>query len=92
MDKTPDSEDYWIGIYERGAPDDKYIAHHWIYTGGQGIISNWEAAGKVATNHTDVFELRMFNRSHCCLRAKTNNLIGLVLCTAVIPYSGKSLK
>ena len=95
MDKTPDSEDYWIGIYERGAPDDKYIAHHWIGKVAKGSyrVGKLETtAGKVGTNRTDVFELRMFNGSHRCFQAKTNNLVGSVLCTAVIPYSGKSLK
>ena len=95
MDKTPDSEDYWIGIYERGAPDDKYIAHHWIsrVAKGKHRIGKLETtAGKVGTNRTDVFELRMFNGSRRCLQARTNNLVGAVLCTAVNPYSGKSLK
>ena len=95
MDKTPDSDDYWIGIYERGAPDDKYIAHHWIGMVAKGSfrVGKLETtAGKVGTNRTDVFELRMFKGSQRCLQAKTNNLVGSVLCTAVIPYSGKSLK
>lgn len=95
MDKTPDSDDYWIGIYERGAPDDKYIAHHWIGMVAKGSfrIGKLETtAGKVGTNRTNVFELRMFNGSRRCFQAKTNNLVGSVLCTAVIPYSGKSLK
>jgi hypothetical protein len=95
MDKTPDSEDYWIGIYERGAPDDKYIAHHWIGMVAKGSfrVGKLETtAGKVGTNRTDVFELRMFNGSQRCVQAKTNNLVGSVLCMAVNPYSGKSLK
>ena len=95
LDKTPDSEDYWIGIYERGAPDDKYIAHHWIGKVAKGSFRIGKlatTAGKVGTNRTDVFELRMFNGSQRCVQAKTNNLVGSVLCTAVIPYSGKSLK
>ena len=95
MDKTPDSEDYWIGIYEKGAPDDKYIAHHWIGMVAKGSfrVGKLETtAGKMGTNRTEVFELRMFNGSQRCVQAKTNNLVGAVLCTAVNPYSGKSLK
>ena len=95
MDKTPDSDDYWIGIYERGAPDDKYIAHHWIGMVAKGSfrVGKLETtAGKLGTNRTEVFELRMFNGSQRCVQAKTNNLVGAVLCTAVNPYSGKSLK
>ena len=30
LDKTPDSEDYWIGIYERGAPDDNIGGGRWL--------------------------------------------------------------
>ena len=93
MDRTPDTDHYWIGVYEKGAPDDQYLAYHWISTVAKGSYKIGKlktTAGKVATNRTDVFELRMFNGSKRCPEARTNQLIGAVLSTAVNPYSRRS--
>ena len=95
MDKTPDTNDYWLGVYEKGAPDDRYLAYHWISQVAKGSYKVGRlrtTAGKVATNRTDVFELRMFNGSRRCLKAKSNQLVGAVLSTAINLYSRRSLQ
>ena len=90
MDKSPDGDDYWIGMYEKGAANDDYLAHHWIgkvASGSYKVGRLKTTAGKVGTNRFDVFELRMFNGTRRCLKTKSNNLVGAVLSKALNPYS-----
>lgn len=93
MNESPQSDDYWIGIYERGAADDEYLAYYWIgriANGSYKIGRLKTTAGKEVTNRLDVFELRMFDGSRRFRKASTNNLVGAVLTRALNPYSNKS--
>ena len=84
LDKTPDTDDYWVGIYEKGAADDKYLAYQWVKKAAQssyyiGKLSTTVGPGVKSTNRSEEYELRIFKGDYQRLDAATNVLRGRIL-------------
>ena len=84
LDKTPDTDDYWVGIYEKEADDDKYLAYQWVKKAAQGSynigqLSTTDGPGVESTNRSEDYELRIFNGGYQRLDAETNVLRGRIL-------------
>ena len=92
LDKTPDTDDYWVGIYEKGAADDKYLAYQWVKKAAQssyyiGKLSTTVGPGVKSTNRSEEYELRIFKGDYQRLDAATNVLRGRILNAPCNPTS-----
>ena len=79
LDRTPESDDYWIGIYEKGAPNNEYLQYQWLKRTAQGsyYIGRLKTRpGKYLRERVDEFELRLFKGNQQCVGAQTNILRG----------------
>lgn len=81
LDKTPDTNDYWVGIYKVGATDRQYLTYQWVRKTTQGSYKIGQlrtTAGQESTYRHEQFELRIFKGGYQRLNAITNNMYGLV--------------
>ena len=82
LDKNPETDDYWIGVYEAGAANNEYTAYLWIGRAAEGSYDVGclnTAAGKQSNERRDKFELRLFNGDCQITDVETNTLLGNVL-------------
>ena len=91
LDKTPDTDDYWVGIYEKGAADDKYLTHQWVKKAAQGSyyigkLSTSIGPGVESTNRSEDYELRIFKGDRQRLDAETNVLRGRIINAPSDPF------
>ena len=90
LDKTPDTDDYWVGIYKKGAPDTQYITYQWLKKAAQGSYKIGKlntTAGEESRDRTEDFELRIFKGSYQRLDAETNVLRGTIINAPTDPSS-----
>ena len=81
LDKTPETDDYWVGIYKVGASDRDYFTHQWLKKTAQGsykIGKLGNTAGEESTDRREEYELRIFKGDYQRLDAVSNRLHGLV--------------
>ena len=82
LDKTPDTDDYWVGLYDKDEKDDKkYLAYQWIYKAAQGSYKVGKlktTASKYGSNRFEEYEVRIFKHGYQRLDAKSNVLRGIV--------------
>jgi len=82
LDKTPDTDDYWVGLYEKDEKDDKkYLAYKWIHKTAQGSYKVGllkTTAYKYGSNRCEEYEVRIFKHGYQRLHAKSNILRGIV--------------
>ena len=81
LDKTPETNDYWVGIYKVGASDRKYLKYQWLKKTAQGsyyIGKLRNTKGERSTNRREEYELRIFKGSYQRLDAVSNRLHGVV--------------
>ena len=81
LDKTPDTDNYWVGIYKVGDSDKNYLAHQWLQRKAQGSYKIGQLSSKSRSwkrNRYDKFELRLFKGKYKRVDAVTNILHGRV--------------
>ena len=81
LDRTPETDDYWVGIYPKGAKDNEYITYQWLKKTAQGsyyIGKLSTTAGKESRDRWDEFELRLFKGDYQFVDAVTNVLWGTI--------------
>ena len=82
LDKTPDTDDYWVGLYDKNEKDDKkYLAYQWIYKAAQGsykVGKLGNTAYKYGSSRFEEYEVRIFRHGYQRLDAKSNVLRGIV--------------
>ena len=82
LDKTPDTNYYWVGIYKVGETDDrKYLSHHYIKKAAQGSYYVGElktTSGEESKFRYEEFEMRIFSGEYRRVDAVTNILRGRV--------------
>uniref|UniRef100_A0A1X7SJ75 HMG box domain-containing protein n=1 Tax=Amphimedon queenslandica TaxID=400682 RepID=A0A1X7SJ75_AMPQE len=92
LDKTPETNDYWVGIYKVGASDRKYLTHQWLKKTAQGtyyIGKLGNTKGEESTNRSEEYELRIFKGGYQRLDAVSNRLRGVVHSPPIrVPSSG----
>ena len=91
LDRTPETDDYWVGIFKRGAGDKDYITHRYIGKTAQGshhigILSRF--GGLESIDRYDEFELHIFKGAYQRVDAETNILRGRVLSPPSNPLAG----
>ena len=82
LDKTPDTDDYWVGLYDKDEKNDKkYLAKRRIHKIAQGSYK----VGKLKTTEFKLggirfeeYEARIFRRDYQRLDAQSNVLRGIV--------------
>lgn len=93
LDKTPETDDYWVGIYKVGASDRDYLTHQWLKKTAQGTyyigkLSNTK--GEESTNRREEYELRIFKGDYQKLDAVSNRLHGVVHSPPIqVPSNGR---
>lgn len=88
LDRTPETDDYWIGIYKKGASNDQYIDYQWLSKTAQGSYSLGRlstTAGIESTEHSDEFELRLFKGDCQRVDVETNVLRAKILVAPTNP-------
>ena len=81
LDKTPETDDYWVGIYLEGAANIDYLAYQWVYKTAQGsyyIGKLKNTAGADGAIREENYELRIFKGATQRLDAVSNVLRGHV--------------
>uniref|UniRef100_A0A1X7TD99 Fungal lipase-type domain-containing protein n=1 Tax=Amphimedon queenslandica TaxID=400682 RepID=A0A1X7TD99_AMPQE len=81
LDRTPETNDYWVGIYKVGASDRKYLTYQWVKKTTQGtyyIGKLSTTAGEESTDRREEYELRIFKGDYQRLDAVSNRLHGVV--------------
>ena len=82
LDKTPDTDDYWVGLYDKNEKDDKkYLAYQWIHKAAQGSYKVGRLRNlpyKFGTSRFEEYEVRIFNHGYQRLKAQSNILRGVV--------------
>ena len=81
LDKTPDTDDYWVEIYKVGDSDKNYLTYQWLQRKAQGsykIGKLSSKSGSLKRNRHDKFELRLFKGNYKRVDAVTNILHGRV--------------
>ena len=89
LDKTPDTNDYWVGIYRVGDNDKNYLAYQWLRKTAQGSYKVGKlstTAGMKSRKRFEKFELRIFKGSYKRVDTVTNILHGVVHSPAVEIY------
>ena len=92
LDKTPDTNNYWVGIYREGDCDKNYLAYQWIRKTAQGsykIGKLRSTAGMESRNRFEKFELRIFKGGYKRVDAVTNKLHGVVHSPAVEAFENE---
>lgn len=81
LDRTPETDDYWVGIYRKGAQDNNYITYQWLKKTAQSSYK----IGKLSTTtgiksreRSEEFELRLFKGHMQRVDAVTNILRGTI--------------
>lgn len=81
LDRTPDDDTYWVGIFKGDAKNTDYIAYQYIKKTAQGSYYvgklSTTTGVTVASLHLDEFELRIF-KGQQRLQAETNKLRGVI--------------
>jgi len=82
LDKTPDTDNYWVGLYNKNEKDDKkYLAYQWIYKAAKGSykVSKLKTTAYIlGSSRHEEFEVRIFKDEYQRLDAETNILRGVV--------------
>ena len=84
LDKTPDTNYYWVGIYKAGEKDDrKYLSYKYIDKAAQGSyyvgkLNTKCYPGKESEFRYEEFEMRIFSGANRRVDAVTNILRGRV--------------
>ncbi|XP_065900952.1 uncharacterized protein [Dysidea avara] len=82
LDKTPDTDNYWVGLYAKDEKNDKkYLAYQWILKTAQGSYK----VGKLKTteykygsSRIEEYEVHIFKQGYQRLDAQSNILRGVV--------------
>ena len=91
LDRTPETDKYWIGLFRKDAPDTKYLAHKYVGKAAQGSYR----VGQINSTHGNVekgyymdeYELRMFRGDTRLNFAKTNEMRGSVVVAPTDPLA-----
>ena len=81
LDRTPETDDYWIGVYPKGADNDKYITYQWLNKTAQGsyyVGKLGTTAGLKSRERSEEFELRLFKGAYQRIDVQTNVLRGTI--------------
>ena len=82
LDRTPETNDYWVGIYKAGESNDKNYLHHQrlgkVAQGSYYIGELGNTKSLYSRDRNDEFELRLFKGDEC-VDAATNIMYGLSL-------------
>ena len=82
LDRTPDTDDYWVGIYKVGASCRDYLSYQWLKKTAQGSYKIGKLGNTPELESTDrrheEYELRIFKGGYQRLDAASNRLHGLV--------------
>ena len=89
LDRLPETDDYWVGLFRKGAPDSDYLTYQWVGKEAQGSYS----IGEIKHTHSnlemgfylDEYELRIFRGITRLNFAKTNKLRGSVVVAPIDP-------
>ena len=66
LDKIPDTDDYWVELYDKNERDDKkYLAYQWLHKAAQGSY-------KVAVLHKSMAAIGLRNTKYVFLGMVTN--------------------
>lgn len=83
LDRPPETDDYWVGMFREGAPDYDYVAWQWVgevahgsYYVGQIVHTHGNLE---AGYYMDQYELRIFRGATRLTFAKTNEMRGSVI-------------
>ena len=85
-DKTPDTNNYWVGIYREGDSDKNYLTYQWIRKSARGSYKVGKLstiAGMKSRKQIEKIELRIFKGGYKRVDAVTNKLHGVVHSLAV---------
>lgn len=88
LDRTPETDDYWVGIYKRGAENNQYITYQWLKKAAQGSYYVGKlntTAGLESIERNDEFELRLFKGGYQRVDVETNILRGWILAAPTNP-------
>ena len=81
LDRAPDTDNYWVGMFREGASDSDYVAWQWVKT-AQGSYYVGEIKSTYgnldAGYHLDQYQLRIF-KGDTRLPAKTNEMRGSII-------------
>ena len=81
LDRTPETDDYWVGIYPKGAKHNEYITYQWLKKTAQGsyyVGKLSTTAGKESRDRSEEFELRLFKGDYQFVDTDTNVLRGTI--------------
>ena len=79
LDRTPETNDYWLGIYRKGAADTDYITFQWLNQTAQGSYNVGKIGdGLESKERFEEFELRIFKGDYQRVDAVTNILRGTI--------------
>ena len=82
LDQTPETDDYWVGIFPKEAKNTEYITYQWLKKTAQGSYKigklKTNAAGVESRERFEEFELRLFKGDYQCIDAVTNVLRGTI--------------
>ncbi|BAU27773.1 lipase (class 3) [Aneurinibacillus soli] len=77
LESTPDTDNYWIGLYKKGAKNTDYLAYHYIGKSTSGNHSFSYFKSEVAGNGTsEEYELRIFKNGYSQKTATSNIMYG----------------
>ena len=81
LDRAPDTDNYWVGMFREGASDSDYVAFQWVRE-AQGSYYVGEIKSTYgnldAGYHLDQYQLRIF-KGDTRLPAKTNEIRGTIV-------------
>ena len=89
LNKTPDSENYWVGIFKKGASDGDYITYQYLKKTAQGSYKVGLLAttfGMSGSKCYEEYELRIFDGQQR-LKAETNKLRGVINAAPTDPFA-----
>ena len=91
LDRTPETNNYWVGIFRKDASDSDYLTYQWVGKAAQGSYSVGQIKrthGKVETGYyLDEYELRIFRGNTRLNFAKTNEMRGSVVVAPIDPLA-----
>ena len=81
LDKILDTDDYWVGLYERD--DKKYLAYQWLQRqlkaqGSYKVGKLGNTPYKYRSNWFEEYEVHIFRYGYQCLDVQSNILRGIV--------------
>jgi len=96
LDKTPDTDDYWVGLYDKNEKDNKkYLAYQWIHKAAQGSYKVGKlktTASKYGSDRLEEYEARIFKHGYQRLNAQSNILRGIVNHLPTAPFTQSTEK